>query len=129
MSDMVKVPEDWDAQAPAGIWAGGGSGVEAMQRLRVQYPDRREEAVGHAGTHPNEGTPAGDCTEMGLPAPRARAYGTASVVFSASELANKLYFFSELDKSPQVHPGSTSSRLYGSDFATMESSVTILNLP
>ena len=26
-----------------------GSGVEAMQRLRVQYPDRREKAVGHAG--------------------------------------------------------------------------------
>src|SRR6516225_2092320 len=26
-----------------------GSGVEAMQRLRVQYPDWREEAVGHAG--------------------------------------------------------------------------------
>jgi hypothetical protein len=25
-----------------------GSGVEAMQRLRVQYPDWREEAIGHA---------------------------------------------------------------------------------
>src|SRR5262245_20403655 len=25
-----------------------GSGVEAMQRQRVQYPDRREEAAGHA---------------------------------------------------------------------------------
>jgi hypothetical protein len=26
-----------------------GSGVEAMQRLSVQYPDRREETVSHAG--------------------------------------------------------------------------------
>src|SRR5947209_3089325 len=26
-----------------------GSGVEAVQGLRVQYPNRREEAVGHAG--------------------------------------------------------------------------------
>ena len=26
-----------------------GSGVEAMQRLRVQYPDWREETIGHAG--------------------------------------------------------------------------------
>ncbi len=26
-----------------------GSGVEAMQRLRVQYPNWREEAVGHVG--------------------------------------------------------------------------------
>src|SRR5262245_21753269 len=26
-----------------------GSGVKAMQRLRVQYPDWREEAVSHAG--------------------------------------------------------------------------------
>ena len=26
-----------------------GSGVKAMQRLRVQYPHWRKEAVGHAG--------------------------------------------------------------------------------